>query len=203
MKTYIQLTKEQRQQAEDFADLREKNDSSFYKTKRGAFKREDIVVGALGEIATYRFYSEGGVTISEPDFTIHKKKSYDADLRTKESFIHVKSQSKESEDKYGCSYLFQKTDKLVTEPLKCHDISCCVVDLEKNLVEIKGIYRATIIKWGEPKLEFLKKTKVALYIYEQTFYDKDKCIDCGVETESGQGSARCPECWDARCGSNE
>jgi len=174
MKTYIQLTKEQRQQAEDFADLREKNDSSFYKTKRGAFKREDIVVGALGEIATYRFYSEGGVTISEPDFTIH-----------------------------GCSYLFQKTDKLVTEPLKCHDISCCVVDLEKNLVEIKGIYRATIIKWGEPKLEFLKKTKVALYIYEQTFYDKDKCIDCGVETESGQGSARCPECWDARCGSNE
>jgi DNA-directed RNA polymerase subunit RPC12/RpoP len=27
-----------------------------------------------------------------------------------------------------------------------------------------------------------------------------KCIDCGTETKEGSGSARCPDCWDARCG---
>jgi len=27
-----------------------------------------------------------------------------------------------------------------------------------------------------------------------------KCIDCGVETMSGAGSARCPSCWDDKCG---
>lgn len=26
------------------------------------------------------------------------------------------------------------------------------------------------------------------------------CINCGVETERGAGSARCKECWDSRCG---
>lgn len=26
------------------------------------------------------------------------------------------------------------------------------------------------------------------------------CIDCGVETKPGKGSARCPSCWEDRCG---
>ena len=26
------------------------------------------------------------------------------------------------------------------------------------------------------------------------------CIDCGVETTPGPGSARCTQCWDDRCG---
>lgn len=26
------------------------------------------------------------------------------------------------------------------------------------------------------------------------------CKDCGIETKSGAGSARCPSCWDDKCG---
>jgi len=26
------------------------------------------------------------------------------------------------------------------------------------------------------------------------------CKDCGVLTEPGKGSARCPSCWEDRCG---
>lgn len=26
------------------------------------------------------------------------------------------------------------------------------------------------------------------------------CKDCGIETEPGPGSARCPQCWEDRCG---
>ena len=26
------------------------------------------------------------------------------------------------------------------------------------------------------------------------------CIDCGIETKPGRGSARCPACWEDRCG---
>lgn len=29
---------------------------------------------------------------------------------------------------------------------------------------------------------------------------KTNCIDCGKETVPGTGSARCPGCWDDRCG---
>jgi hypothetical protein len=162
MNIIIQLTKEHRKQAEDFANIRAENDSDFYKNSRGAFKREDILVGALGEIGTYLYYKELEYDITEPDFTIHKKKSYDADLRFKRGningFLHVKSQSKESEKRYGCSYLFQKTDKLDSQPLESHLIVCCVVDLEKDRVEVKGIY------WRSGMNKFLQRLKVCYKI---------------------------------------
>lgn len=33
--------------------------------------------------------------------------------------------------------------------------------------------------------------------------ESPECIDCGCETKKGTGSARCPECWDERCGKNK
>mgnify|MGYP006272774553 CR=1 FL=1 len=38
----------------------------------------------------------------------------------------------------------------------------------------------------------LQKLKIRFY--------KTYCIDCSVETKPGAGSARCPDCWDDRCG---
>lgn len=29
------------------------------------------------------------------------------------------------------------------------------------------------------------------------------CKDCGAETTPGAGAARCPECWDSRCGAGK
>jgi hypothetical protein len=168
MKQEIKITPYWRKKAEAFADLREQNDSSFYRNKRGAFKREDILTGALCEIGAWKYLSEEcGIPVSKPDFSVHTKKSYGADLTCGDWHYHVKGQTTISESKYGNSYLFQKGDKLVTVPEENHFIICCVVDLKENIVYIRKELDAPGIVWGEPRLDWLKKTKVALYVEEQ------------------------------------
>lgn len=162
----IQLTEDDRRIAELFADAREENDSSFYK-RRGGFKREDIVCGALAEIAAFKYLFKKGLKVNFPDFTIHKKKSFSADLSDGENFFHVKGQTTASEKKYGCSYLFQKSDKLVTSPKENSYIICCVADLNTNEVEIKADLAAADIVWGAPKIKWLERTKVAFYLEDQ------------------------------------
>lgn len=42
-----------------------------------------------------------------------------------------------------------------------------------------------------------------IVLTEDRYYEvfkKTSCKDCGVETQPGSGSARCPECWEDRCG---
>lgn len=163
----IKLTKYNRNTVEAFADAREKDQGAFYKNKRGAFKREDIVCGALAEIAAYRCLVKRGVSPSKPDFAIHKKKSFAADLKCNKFFYHIKGQTLDSESKYGNSYLCQKSDKLVSAPKKNDIIICCVVDLDLNQVTIVGEYFANAIVWGEPKISWLKRYKAALYIEDQ------------------------------------
>jgi hypothetical protein len=124
MSNTILLPKACRQIAEFFADEREGN-TSLYK-RRGGFKREDIVAGAMGEIAAYLWLQQKGYEVGNPDFTIHKKKSYGADLSDGEYFFHVKTQTTQSVEKYGESWILQKTDKLVSVPTAKHYLLLCV-----------------------------------------------------------------------------
>lgn len=171
MKTIsIKLSKEDRKVAEIFADMRESRDGKRYKTRRGAFKREDILCGALSEIAAFKYLHSQEIHVNYPDFTIHKKKSFGADLITiegEETHFHVKGQTKESESKYGCSYLFQKSDKLITAAREYDYIICCVCDLDTNVVEIRAVLEAGNIIWDEPKIKWLERTKKALYLKDQ------------------------------------
>ena len=163
----FKLTTLDRTTAELFADARMEDQGNFYKKVRGAFKREDVLIGAMGEIGAFYYLTAQGIDVSYPDFKIYKKKSFKEDLTDGTYKFHVKAQSKESARKYGVSYLFQKEDKLVTAPQDNSFIICTVVDLETNIVTIQGDFAATDIVWGKPKIDWLARTKVALYVKEQ------------------------------------
>ena len=164
----VHLTKRDREKVEAFADARCPDDSLYQ--KRGGFKREDIVVGALAEIAVYKLLKQKGLSFTKPDFTIHKKKekSYDADLTDYQHFIHVKGQSLSSKHRYGSSWLMQRSDPLVSAPERKHYLAPCTVDLEKNWVDVHCItpFRSIVDREaiGECAVPWFQKYKVAIYL---------------------------------------
>lgn len=163
----IKLTKACRLLAEFFADERDQS-VGLYKA-RGGFKREDIVAGAMGEMAVYLWLTkEMGYNVENPDLTLHSKKSFGADLSDGTYCFHVKSQTDTSARKYGQSWILQKSDKLVTEPKPRHYLVLCQVQIDTGIVQIlscvSGIAIAKNMAWGKPKLEWFRKTKVALYL---------------------------------------
>ena len=156
---------------EKFADDQLKTSSSRTYMKRGAPSqekiRQDIITGRKAEIGAYLLLKEKYSDITKPDFKIYKgrKKSFAADLTTKSENYHVKSMSKSQADKYGLSWMLQKTDPLVVKPAPNDFLVPCLVD--GNTVDIKGIFLMTEIKMKklikQPKLEWLRKNKVTIY----------------------------------------
>lgn len=155
---------------------------------RGEFRQEkmvnDIVVGKLGEIGVYRFVTglEGEFSpvyrfVSAPDFSIYKgrRKSFDADVTVcfsdnedlPQYKLHIKSQSMGSYEKYGASWICQRTDKLTYKPDPIDVLVFVIVDLDKGFGNILGMVEATTLfakgLWGECKVPSYAKTKVALY----------------------------------------
>lgn len=166
MMIVIKLKKKDLTEALHFAHKRS-NDSSLYK-HRGGFKSNDIVIGALGELAVYRFLTGLEIDVNHPDFTIHEAadKSYDADLQDEKGhYFHVKSQNVKSANAYGTSWLFQKKDEIVSNPKQGHYIIPTVVNTEKNEVYIMGCMgcKPLLDVYKSPKLEHLRETKKALY----------------------------------------
>lgn len=180
----IKLTKTDRQKVEDFANARLGSEELY--ASRGGFKRADLVAGALGEIAAYKVLKKAGYELAKPDFTIYEKgqKSYDADLQIKTGMhvkhFHVKSQTKESEKRYGPSWLLQRYDPLFKGTGYNNYVVPSVVDLDTNVVELFGYFPlATILNKGlvgECKVPMFRRTKVALYF---------KDLDDGV-TKAGR-----------------
>ena len=169
----VKLTKAERKRVEDFADKRI-GDSALYQ-KRGGFKRVDIISGALAEIAVYKFLRSKGIKVSKPDFGIYKKgeKSYDADLTYKDKKFHVKGQTYDSVKLYGESWLMQRRDKLVKEPVLNNYLVPCVVDVSGNEVYILGFPSFYALHdsncFGECSHPFFRESKVA--IYGETLYN--------------------------------
>jgi len=170
----IKLRKRDRTEVEKFADARMGENQSLYK-KRGGFKREDIVVGALAELAAYRYLKSRGFKVKRPDFSIHdaKKKSYDADLSDGERHFHVKGQSISSALKYGNSWLMQRKDKLTQEPQLYNYLVPTQVNLRTNEVLIFGIISFTALHhyqvFMDCKVEWFNKTKCAIYLDSLAF----------------------------------
>lgn len=164
----IKINKRDRDKVEEFANLRCGEDQSLYK-KRGSFKRDDILVGGLAEIAVYKLLRKHDFKVNKPDFTIHekKKKSYGADLQDSFRHFHVKGQSKASAKKYGNSWLFQRHDKLTKQECPHEYIVPCEVCLDTNTVKIFGIITVNQIHrwncWGECAVPSFRHSKLALY----------------------------------------
>jgi hypothetical protein len=90
--------------------------------------KNDIYLGKVAEYAVYNHYYQNFGKISKPDLKIYigKEKSYDADLKTKKSLVHVKSFF--SKSGYNPSWVFQKNDSLVHSPEKNNVIILCIID---------------------------------------------------------------------------
>ena len=172
----IKLKTAERKRCEAFADARCDSDTLLYK-KRGGFKKEDIVAGAMAEIAVYHFLRSYGIKVGKPDFTIYEvgKKSYEADLicsgkeHQMDKKYHVKGQTYASSQLYGESWLMQKKDPLVKQSVNIINnyLVPCIVDMGGNNVYILGIPSFTALHshncFSHPKLEWMRTTKVAIY----------------------------------------
>jgi len=135
-------------------------------------------VGALGEIGIYRMLKRLGMKVSPPDFNVYeaKNKSYDADLSDKDGYrFHCKSQSRESEEAYGGSYILQyggngegHVDKLFKRRTNRDFLIPCLVDVDAKEVIIYGcikvetLFKKDLIKM--PRVKWLEFSKRAVYL---------------------------------------
>ena len=170
----VKISKYNYNKCVDFATKQLKTSKDLY-TYRGENKKEkivyDIIVGKLAELAVCKF-----LKCSKPDFTIYerRKKSYGPDLRLGNLRVHVKGQSEESVQRYGHSWLFQRSDQIVRNATPYDIIILTSVSVRKLEVQILKLIRARDInKWGECKVPQYRHTKVALYLEEiKDGYDK-------------------------------
>lgn len=188
----IELKKGDYDKAHEFAEARVELSLIQY-SRRGQSSIEkitqDIVIGALGEIAIYRMLKRLGVKVSPPDFKVYqaKKKSYEADLTDNNgNRFHCKSQSRESEQRYGASYILQysgagtgHTDKLFRNVTNRDYLVPCLVDYDSKEVTIYGCIKVeTIMKKDMvkmPRVKWLEFSKRAIYLedlYTLPWYDR-------------------------------
>ena len=177
----IKLTKKVIQQCEDFAEARIGGSEDEYKRrgeKRNTKIYEDILLGAAGEFAAYKYLSSCGVRVNKPDLAIYdvKNKSFDADLVSNKYTFHVKSQGEQSRKRYGCSWLLQRRDKVVSDPDEFEYFIFCSVELP--YVEILGVVKCKDISdnnlYGECRVPSYRNTKVALYLDELMDLDLER-----------------------------
>lgn len=167
----LYVRKESMEKAYKFAADRLGGSKDLYE-KRGEKNlskiEQDIITGAVAELAVYNFFRRNKIKTTKPDMTIYekKKKSFSADLRSTKYNIHVKAQSFKSANKYGASWLFQKEDKLFKEPSDNELIVFCLVDDTyvniEAIVSTKQIVEHELIE--QPMVYRYQFTKNAIYL---------------------------------------
>jgi len=187
------ITKKDLKMATEFAEARfEKSKVHYMQRKQfnSAKVKQDILVGALGEIAVYKMLKEDyGIKVSKPDLNVYEKakKTFDADLQDKQGRkYHVKSQSVISSKKYGRSYILQyggngrgHTDKLFRNRSNNDYLVPTEVDTEEMVVTLFGCYRIETIFEEDmiklPKLDYFKDIKRAIYLEDletMSYYER-------------------------------
>ena len=176
----IQLSKYYINKCWQFAEESVDSSLNHYRARNQNARRnkiiQDICVGKMGELAVY-FYLER-LEPSKPDFQIYTRanKSFDPDLLTaKRSLrIHCKSQSLESSESYGKSWILQFSgngsghkDKLFKQRSNEDYIALTNVDLHNGEVKVLGVYKINDLFENDlvklPKLKWLERTKRAIY----------------------------------------
>jgi hypothetical protein len=167
MSKIVKLTNPDIKKAEAFALARWDCHDGLY-SRRGGFKMIDILIGACAEIAVYKMLKPY-FKIGKPDFTIHdrKKKSYNADLTDGTFHFHVKGQGLDSAYRYGCSWIMQRHDPLLSQVPMNNFIVPCLVDIKEKKVEVFGIFSIALMVErqciGECKVPHMRNNKVAIY----------------------------------------
>ena len=163
----------------EFAEASVDTSLKYYRWRSGKLDRDklinDIFVGKMGEVGAYKLLNdEFGIEVAKPDFDVYegRRKSFTADLTAHGVNFHCKTQSEESERRYGKSWLFQYSeeryggDRLFKQDLTNEFIIPMSLK-STNIVEIHAIIDiADIVRYDMfdmPKLEWFKKTKRAVY----------------------------------------
>lgn len=128
----------------------------------------DSLVGKAAEFATYVYLQPLYPSLSEPDVAIYKgsKKSWKHDLSTDTFDISVKGQDIRQGKRYGISWVFEKTDKGLIETGRPVRFVFVTVDVEHKNADIKAILPLSALKFDLLKLDYLNRTKKAVY-FEQ------------------------------------
>ena len=181
----IKFTQQEIDQVLDFAN---KIDTSYYATrsqKDNEKRKQDQIVGKLGEIAVYNALKDKYPTLSSVDFNIYEKskKSWDFDLKGDNLNLHVKSQNQVQSRKYGESWIFQKGngtnrnyDKEIFDQLSPNQyVSFVLVDLDKYTATVKAIVELDFLHKKDlfklPVLEKLRiANKIAVYFKDMKEY---------------------------------
>lgn len=162
--TLIKIPTYWKKKCEKFAEeaIESSKNLYYYRGTKNLDKiKEDIYVGKMGEVGVYLHLK--GYGCSKPDFAIYKgrRKSFDADLFVNQIPTHVKSQTKESANRYGNSYLFQKSDPVVINPNEDLFYGTLV---EGNTVTIIKECKINELTFEPCKVSWFNKTKVAIYV---------------------------------------
>ncbi|BAZ37330.1 hypothetical protein NIES4101_32510 [Calothrix sp. NIES-4101] len=167
MAAKVRLTEEDKQDCREFAEIYADTVGDIYAQNRN---QRDITVivnqaywAKLAEVAVEREIQRVGVKITEGvDFSIYQRhqKSFDADIKTVNARIHVKSVHCDRSEK---SWAFQKTDPVVYEPEDDEILVFCVT--YTNYVEIVGacLAREALSFYAPPRKGELSATKECLY----------------------------------------
>jgi hypothetical protein len=168
----IKFTAQEIKKCQEFANSM---DTGFYAT-RNQFNKEkrvlDQIVGKVGELAAFSYFKEKGINTTEPDFAIYgkSKKSWDFDLKGKDINLHVKTQAKSQGERYGVSWVFEKTDRHVFRDVSDNDYVCFVsVDLDNKCAEIKSVVALKELH----QRELFKPMKLAYLTSKSAIYFDD------------------------------
>jgi hypothetical protein len=131
--------------------------------------KQDIFIGKLAEWGVFFSYiKRNQTTIQPPDMRIYlaEEKSFDCDLRWGLYKLHVKSQTFESAERYGDSWIFQSKDPLFGYSNEYDIIVGCrvAVDSEGALVQILLEKPFRNLNFSEPKLSKFAGNKKAIYL---------------------------------------
>jgi hypothetical protein len=168
MAAKINITDQEKQACKEFAEIYADTVRDIYAKNRNQNDIKIIIDQAywakLAEVAVEKEVQKIKVEITEGvDFSIHQRhqKSFDADIKTVNAKLHVKSLHYDRAEK---SWVFQKTDPVVYEPEEDEILVFCVT--HPNYVEIVGACQANaaLSFYAPPRKTELSATKECLYL---------------------------------------
>jgi len=166
--TKVKITNAMLQRALDFArkvvDTTDYSDS-FQSNRKKVLK--DHFTSKVGEEAVRELFTSAGLEVKGPDYNVYegREKSWDSDLYIAGKPVAVKTQNKESADRFGLSWMFQ-CGKYRKDPILNNPNSLVVFvyyDHEKQECEVYPPKRIKGLRFRDPKLIRLKDSKRAVY----------------------------------------
>lgn len=163
------MTPEQLAACERFASDRINASEALYRARGEESLQkmvEDITNGSVAEFAVQQYLISKGYECTEPDLSIHNKKSFSADLMSGKNYIHVKAQTFESAFRYSESWIFQQEDKTLTLPSEYGYAFFCVVKGPRVLIRA-AVYLIDILESdaiSKPKVGKYAMFKSAVYL---------------------------------------